>query len=749
MIVEELIALLGFDLKGEENLRRFTGGLQKATGVLAAFAARAAVFAAAAATAIGAGVGKLGIDAVKVGSTFEDLSATLETIEGSSDKAKQSLAWIQDFATKTPYDLQQVSEAFVRLKANGLEPQEGLLRSIGDASSAMGKSLMDGVEAIADAVRGENERLKELGITAKVAGEKVTYSWSQNGKTMTKTVKKDAAEIQAALQGIFDSRFLGAMEKRSTTFSGIVANLGDMWTNFLLRISDAGLLKWVKTQFKTVLDTIQTMVDDGTLDALAKKISETLVETGEAVKALFADFSVADIADFVSGALRFMAAIGRMVKSIFDAVTGIGKFISSLLGLQSTWKGVLIALAAAGLVFAPFFTALAAVMLAIDEFIAWLNGRKSVLGSILDGIEELFASWGVEIDLSPEAIGKGIMQVVDTLKRAYATIASTLSSIKDAISRITLSETFQSWAETSERLGTSMATLGKGLGDAADALIRFFASISSNGSSGKGGAALASLGGYLSHITSGTITGGLKVLQGAFETLSNVFSTFGTNLSQLAQGDLSGFVRTLAEGVQRQGQIIKDTFEGVVKAFAPDFSFMDAWNRVVAFFEAFVAKIEAIVGKIEALAKRIADAFNAAIPEPPQWWKDASEQNRIRVNSSEAGSAIGGMVPPKKTSGDQSMQNVDSLLTAIASAASKIEAVTGAGAAGKAVETVANDNRVTDNRVFNAPVKIEATINNGTAAQVGAAAGGAVRAALGDVSLRNLAVTANPGGMAK
>src|SRR5690606_28847371 len=126
---------------------------------------------------------------------------------------------------------------------------------------------------------------------------------------------------------------------------------------------------------------------------------------------------------------------GRIVKSVLQAVTGIGKFVSSLLGLKSAWKGVLIAVGAAGLIFAPFVTAVAAIMLAIDDFIAWLDGRKSLIGKALDAIEELFASWGIDLDLSPEAIGQAITDVVDSLKSGYNEIASVLSSIKDAIGR--------------------------------------------------------------------------------------------------------------------------------------------------------------------------------------------------------------------------------------------------------------------------------------------------------------------------
>jgi len=109
---------------------------------------------------------------------FEDFTSVLKTLEGSSIKAKSSMNWVSDFAAKTPYELAEVTEAFVKLKSYGMEPMNGLLRTLGDTSSAMGKPLEMAVEAIADAVTGENERLKEFGIRAQVHGNKIRYEYA-------------------------------------------------------------------------------------------------------------------------------------------------------------------------------------------------------------------------------------------------------------------------------------------------------------------------------------------------------------------------------------------------------------------------------------------------------------------------------------------------------------------------------------------------------------------------------------------
>ncbi|MDU4876757.1 MAG: tape measure protein, partial [Neisseria subflava] len=116
---------------------------------------------------------------ISTSAEFEKFETILGTIEGSSEKAKASMGWISDFAAKTPYDIAGVTDAFIKLRAYGMDPKNNnLLRTLGDTSAAMGKPIMQAVEAIADAVTGENERLKEFGIKAAKQAGKIAYTYT-------------------------------------------------------------------------------------------------------------------------------------------------------------------------------------------------------------------------------------------------------------------------------------------------------------------------------------------------------------------------------------------------------------------------------------------------------------------------------------------------------------------------------------------------------------------------------------------
>lgn len=107
--------------------------------------------------------------------------------------------WVSDFAAKTPYELAQVNAAFVKLRAYGLDPRNGLLKTLGDTSAAMGKPIMQSVEAIADAITGENERLKEFGIKGSKKKGLVTYEYTDKlGNQRTKSVDSSNRNLRPA-----------------------------------------------------------------------------------------------------------------------------------------------------------------------------------------------------------------------------------------------------------------------------------------------------------------------------------------------------------------------------------------------------------------------------------------------------------------------------------------------------------------------------------------------------------------------
>ena len=179
---------------------------------------------------IGAFAGKL----VSVEREFGTLNASLVTVTGSAREADKAFALLTNFAATTPFSLQEVTSAFIKMKALGLDASEAALRSYGNTASAMGKSLNQMIEAVADAATGEFERLKEFGIKSKSEGDRVTFTF----RGISTNIGKNAAEIEAYLRRIGDVDFAGAMDARAATLDGAISNLGDSWDSLFRTIND-------------------------------------------------------------------------------------------------------------------------------------------------------------------------------------------------------------------------------------------------------------------------------------------------------------------------------------------------------------------------------------------------------------------------------------------------------------------------------------------------------------------------------
>ena len=210
----------------------------------------------------------------EVSADFEKISLILENIEGSSKKGRESLDWIKDFATNVPQSLKEVSEAFVKLKSYGINPTNGLLKTLADTSLAMGKDLNQGVEAVADAVVGENERLKEFGITASRMASETLYTWTDNaGKAKSIIVSNNRDIIESTLQAIFNEKYAGQTAKFMTSYEGINSILQDNITKFKDNLAvQSGIFASTKNFMAQLSNTIEQFQKSSNFDEVSKKL---------------------------------------------------------------------------------------------------------------------------------------------------------------------------------------------------------------------------------------------------------------------------------------------------------------------------------------------------------------------------------------------------------------------------------------------------------------------------------------------
>ena len=457
-VIDDLLVRLGFDAdtSGAASFETGIGRVVKTAGNAAAVISGVGIAAA----------GFLGKSMLDTASQFEKFETQLTTIEGSSEKAQKSLDWITDFAKRTPYELAEVTDAFVKMKSYGLDPIDGdFMESIGNMASGMGKSINQAVEAIADAVTGENERLKEFGIRSS-KDEKtntITYTYSRNGETFTKTVENDAKAISKGLQEIMDERFAGGMDAMSKTWSGTISKLKDTWQGFLMQIANAGIFDTMKDGLVSVAEWVENNEDKMTAFALA--IAEGFKIAIAAVAAIVGAlvFFYGEISDFLAwidansqsivNTIKVIGGIaaviaGALVLMYAPAIAGFLLMqvtgILSFLLLQGAAIASAAATAAAWLVaFAPFL--LIGVVIAVVIGLLWLiyqNWGQIAAGLVAEwerikaafnaGISSISAWWSGLMASLTGAIANFIIYVsttFPTLTAIFWTVASAISAV--------------------------------------------------------------------------------------------------------------------------------------------------------------------------------------------------------------------------------------------------------------------------------------------------------------------------------
>ena len=181
--------------------------------------------------AVSSGIGRF-IGGVKWGLELqiqaENASVGFEVMLGSSKRAKKMMEDIQDFAIRTPFDTQSVTDNVTLLSGMGIAADELLpaLKTLGDLSLGnserlMGLALAFGqVQAKGKLMAQEFNQFAERGVNLRESlAKNLGVEISQVAKQMEDG--KISAEIfRNSLIDLAESKFGGMMEKRTETLGG-------------------------------------------------------------------------------------------------------------------------------------------------------------------------------------------------------------------------------------------------------------------------------------------------------------------------------------------------------------------------------------------------------------------------------------------------------------------------------------------------------------------------------------------------
>ena len=283
------------------------------------------------------GFSSLATAVFKTGDEFELLSKRLNSEE---------LKFIEEFARNTPLQLSGVADAFIRLRAFGVDPTLGAMQALTDQNAALGGGQAE-LEGIINAVgqawakqklQGEEIlQLVERGVPAWDLLAKATGKNTRELSKMSEQGKLGRKEIRLLIEEIAKANE-GEAAKAMSTLGGIVSNLNDDFTMFYRKVADYGALDKLKEAFAGVREQIAGMADDGRLDKLAEATSNyfsTVIQwSKESASSLNTNFGA------IYGSAKI---VSNSIAIVFDglkaSVAGAGVVIASVLELISSFGG--------------------------------------------------------------------------------------------------------------------------------------------------------------------------------------------------------------------------------------------------------------------------------------------------------------------------------------------------------------------------------------------------------------------------
>ena len=253
------------DLGGVSGKAKATGAMT--AGALAGIKGKALAAAAAVAT-IGTAINKV----AQAGMVFEDLKDSLDIVFGGAQEGDKALAEITRFAQTTPFQIDDVTKAFIGLKSAGIEPTVKMLQTFADTASIATdqKGTFEALitffqrSAAGGASLVELNRINDRGIDIFGRLEKEIGKSRTELSTFGQTAEGSRI-IQEALIKVLERDFGGAMASKMDNLSTKASNmqiafkvLGDE----LFKSGIGDMLKRMADRMTSIADAISRSLRD-------------------------------------------------------------------------------------------------------------------------------------------------------------------------------------------------------------------------------------------------------------------------------------------------------------------------------------------------------------------------------------------------------------------------------------------------------------------------------------------------------
>ena len=346
---------------------------------------------------------------ITTGGEFEVLQQQLIGVFGDVAKGEEAFQWAVNLDKRLPVSLNEVLQAFVMLKNNGIDPMDGTLEKMINANVRYGK----GTETLLPIIR----QLTQSWAKNKIQAEEV-YVLVENGLPVWQLLEKATGRTTQELMKMSEAGQLtrehmkllidtmgesgaGVVEQRMKTWNALVTKFKSNLEQAENTIAQSGALDELKDEVSGLNEELTKLANDGTLKRWGKEFADGLHTAIISAKSLF------EAIGNLSSSLAFLGQVFISLK--------IAKFVSE---------------------------------------IGSLSGAFSKLNADTNSVANGFSSWNTKLEQSKNTLTKTNAEIINTsvglgrLNTSNRLAAAGVTVLKNALGAIVWTQLISQILET-------------------------------------------------------------------------------------------------------------------------------------------------------------------------------------------------------------------------------------------------------------------------------------------------------------
>lgn len=386
----------------------------------------------------------------------EDYKTSIRAVSGSIKEADETFDRIRKWAAINPINTDAAVGAFVRLRTAAVQNAEQALEAVANAATVMHMDVRDVAGSI---VTLETETLRRFGIILNRTGKEAKIQFGE----VRKSVSNNIDAIRTGIIDVLNEAIPNAMKNAADTFSGILATMSGMWTEFQQKVMgvDTGPFGKLKDQLKELRDTWGNFMGTEEYDKLAESVS-SLIST------------------IITDGVAAVKALGNAFKWAYENAELVKTAMVAIVAYKGALLAMSIAQAALSTGVAAWISLAPAAITSMKAFVTWLGMAGSALGPV--GWVALAVGAGYWLDLKKqmaeaEKEAKRVAEVTAKINEEFKNAdANTLKRELQQVKRDLINVAKTAITAQQELLNLSTISIASGggsfgLGGAVDALI--------------------------------------------------------------------------------------------------------------------------------------------------------------------------------------------------------------------------------------------------------------------------------------